>query len=75
MSGLFASLQRLLSPPIPPPPSELPRVWTDAEVRRALSERSLFLRELEGGSFRRVMYLTGAFMLIKYAKLKLGAQD
>lgn len=72
---MFASLHRFILPPLPPLPPEPLRAWTDAEVRRALSERSLFLRELEGGSFRRVMYLTGAFMLIKYAKLKLGAKD
>jgi hypothetical protein len=36
----------------------------------------MLLREMEGSSFRRVMYLTGAFLLIKYAKLKLqGAHE
>lgn len=63
------------APPPPPPPPAV-RVWTDAEVRRALSERSMMLREVEGSSFRRLMYLTGAFLLIKYAKVKLqGARE
>ena len=56
----------------PPPPPAAARVWTDAEVRAALSERSMLVRELEGSSFRRAMYLTGAFLLIKYAKMKLA---
>ena len=64
------------APPPPPLPPAEARVWTDAEVRRALSERSMMLREVEGSSFRRLMYLTGAFLLIKYAKVKLqGARE
>ena len=57
--------------PAPPPAPPAARVWTDAEVRAALSERSMMVRELEGSSFRRAMYLTGAFLLIKYVKMKL----
>lgn len=59
------------SPPPPAPPAAA-RTWTDAEVRAALSERSMLVREMEGSSFRRAMYLTGAFLLIKYAKMKLA---
>ena len=59
------------SPPPPAPPAAA-RTWTDAEVRAALSERSMLGREMEGSSFRRAMYLTGAFLLIKYAKMKLA---
>ena len=58
--------------PAPPPAPPAARVWTDAEVRAALSERSMLVREMEGSSFRRAMYLTGAFLLIKYAKMKLA---
>ena len=64
------STSPLVPAPSPAPPAA--RVWTtDAEVRAALSERSMMVRELEGSSFRRAMYLTGAYLLIKYVKMKL----
>jgi hypothetical protein len=65
-----ASFSTQSPPPLAPPSAA--RTWTDAEVRAALSERSMLVREMEGSSFRRAMYLTGAFLLIKYAKMKLA---
>ena len=49
--------------------------WTREMLKAALNERSLMMREIEKKGFRRLVFACGAFLILKWAKTRLGGTE